>query len=400
MRPQWRWRLVVAGGVLVMLGCGEPTSPELATGTYSQSDMTEEGCRETPGCWPEPDIDPYKTQPGFRISTVSPQGCFAINTAGQNAAGTGINDIDWDGLDDNCERELAERFRPQFVVSPYDCDLGGAPHWAAKYFPAKAGVVEKPTVRIVYLSAFYRDCGTPETGNAFCDLSLISSKCSGHLGDSEFVVVEVRHHAVTNHWYTSRVFMSAHYRGRGGESSREAVTCVFEPSSCVPHMVRLTYDYVSGNKGTSVEFRQLRWAGKTGGQPVLFLAQGKHGSYPDYSTCNSGGGGGSDSCSGSSLTSLGAPLFFSGNRNIGSVQDPRLDCVTLPGDYFHTGRECFWDEQNENQGGKFLGWFGQWDASAGEEHREFLLRRFECYTYPESFPMYEPVNCERGMVRS
>jgi hypothetical protein len=379
----------VLAWAMVLFGC----STERVVNPEREADgpdfMTKEGCEQTPSCSGS-DEDLYADQPGYQLaSMVTPTLCFATSTAGLNAAGTGINDLDLDGMDDNCERSLADAFRPHFVFNPNDCDIGGGPHWAAKYYPVKTGIVPKPTVRIIYMAAFYQDCGVPDLGNTIgCDFGPFVEPCSGHYGDSEFVTVDVRYQAGYRHWYVAGAFLSAHYQ-TSGESSREVVTCVYE--TCTPVMYRLTSQLIS----RLAESRRLRWVNKIGGRPVLFAANGKHGSYPDYNTCNDGGKAGYDSCEGSSLTSTGGPLFFSGNRNVGSWHRPFINQVTLPGDFFHTGTEWFWDPTK-----KFFGWMPQHDEAGSSPYYSFLTRRFECYALPEDRQPTEAGYCYRGLVRS
>jgi hypothetical protein len=380
---------------MVLFGCTTDrlVSPERAA--EGPDFMTREGCEQTPGCGSNED-DLYADFPGYRLaSMITPSLCFATSTAGLNAAGTGINDVDLDGLDDNCERSLADAFRPHFVFSPYDCNIGAGPHWAAKYFPAKVGVLSKPTVRIIYMAAFYQDCGVPELGSTFaCNFGFAVDPCSGHYGDSEFVTLDLRYHGTYRHWYVAGAFLSAHYRAVGGETSREVITCIFE--SCTPTMYRLSLHIM----GTFIysrepESRRLRWVSKIGGKPLFFAANGKHGSYPDYNSCNEGGAYGYDSCEGSSLTSTGSSLFFSGNRNVGSWQRPIIDEVMLPGNLFQTGTEWFWNPTK-----RFFGWMPQHDEKGSDPYYNALTRRFECYALPEERRLDETDYCYRGLVRS
>jgi hypothetical protein len=383
---------------MVLFACtpDRPLSPDASD--IRPDFMTREGCEQTPGCGPgEDEEEDYPSQPGYQLaSMVTPQLCFATSTVGLNANGGGINDLDLDGLDDNCERSLADAFRPHFVFNPTDCNIGGAPHWAAKYFP-KAGVNLKPTVRIIYMAAYYQDCGVPNLGSTFaCNFGPAADPCSGHYGDSEFVTLDVRYHAPYNRWYVAAAFLTAHYRALGGETSREVVTCIFE--TCAPVMYRRKIEKTNFQTlfySRVTESRQLRWVSKVGGKPLLFAANGKHGSYPDYNTCNSGGAYGYDSCEGSSLTSTGVSLFFSGNRNVGSWHRPILDLVTLPGNIFQTGTEWFW-----NPSRRFFGWMPQHDEQGSDPYYNALTRRFECYALPEDRSPQETAYCYRGLVRS
>ncbi len=382
---------------IIVSGCADSASPPQKDAVIDAPHMTQAGCQQTPGCWTDPvEPDEFPDSPGLLLPTYyTPTQCFATST-GNNAFGEGINDLDRDGLDDNCEGMLAEKFVPQYVVSPYDCDIRGVPHWAAKYFPVKSGGPTKATVRIIFLSAFYQDCGTPGYGTIAgiaCDYD--AKDCAGHFGDSEFMTLDIRFNSGTRHWYVSNEFLSAHYLVTG-ESSRAITTCYFE-SACTPTMTK-------PNGGSSAAV--VRWVDKPGGRPVFYLASGKHGAYPDYNTCNNGGTAGLDNCTGSPTNSIGTAQFFSRNRNVGSWQHRNIDVVSLPSDPLHPGTEKFWTYAGADT--LFFGWLGS-DGKGSTHYARWLVHRFECYRAPTiagadalySTPLTE-INlaiCDRGMVR-
>ena len=71
-------------------------------------------------------------------------------------------DVDDDGLSDPCELELARAFAPLLVVAPEGCnwDDGVAPaRLGGEYYVGVQPVGGPGTARIVYLPAYYRDCG-------------------------------------------------------------------------------------------------------------------------------------------------------------------------------------------------------------------------------------------------
>lgn len=87
-------------------------------GGIASPTMTEEGCRQTPGCWDgEGNQDPSPEGPGYWLPTYEPASCLSVT-------GAGINDADRDGIDERCEKRLAEVFRPSLSLAPanYDCD--------------------------------------------------------------------------------------------------------------------------------------------------------------------------------------------------------------------------------------------------------------------------------------
>lgn len=374
-----------------ILACapGEATAPSRQSPNALNGnvfpDMTEEGCRQTPGCWPDdnpPSEDPGAGLPGLRLSpSYTPGYCYATSVQGFNGFGNGINDIDRDGLEDDCERQLAESFLPSFATSPYDCDLGGRPHWAAKYFPPGPGV-STPTVRIIYLHAFYQDCGTADVTNPSICNNPLGGACDGHSGDSEFLILDVRYAVSPEHWYVSRAFMSAHYNESLGESSTEVRTCLFE--ACTP---------------TSAA---LRWVDVEGGQPSLFMSLGKHATYTTKAACDAGGFLNADTCQFTSPTAIGFPFFFSRGRNIGSWQQHLIDCTSNPADTFHLGTECFWTIQNppDRYGADtFIGWYGTSAINSATHYSEMILKRkFECYDLPLLHASTDPL-CYRGLVR-
>lgn len=105
-------------------------------------------------------------------------------------------DTDGDGLDDECEVEIARAFAPMLIVTVGECNwdagldrVGGEYYYGVKRWGSNAN-----KVRVAYMPAYYRDCGS-----------------EGHTGDSEFILVDVALQAGTSTiWTFEGAFLSAH----------------------------------------------------------------------------------------------------------------------------------------------------------------------------------------------
>ena len=165
--------------------------------------MTEEGCQLTPGCWPGGGgINGQVTggpTPPFNFGTDPNPGSFGIwigmgaTNCYKNYGGTGA-DYDNDLLIDECEHRLAYVFRPELMINPADGCPGGEPYWATRYFDDPQHIGWGQFVRIAYLPAYYRDCGS-----------------GSHRGDSEMIVVTVAYNGTSRHWELTHIFLSAHF---------------------------------------------------------------------------------------------------------------------------------------------------------------------------------------------
>ena len=170
--------------LLVLFGCSDPVSPRTPFASLTP----------IPASISAPDPNPWA--PGLWVADWTP------NTCGQPGQ---FNDLDYDGIHDGCENGLAQYFAPLMVADP-DCvwdtgngRLGGDYAYAVEYRTQGA-----PGYRIVYMPAYYRDCGASNIGE--------------HNGDSEFAIVDVEYDATTQHWLTVGLFLSAHcgVEGWGG----------------------------------------------------------------------------------------------------------------------------------------------------------------------------------------
>lgn len=245
-----------------------------------------------------------------------------------------VPDGDGDGLSDACEFALATAFAPRLLLHDTRCTLpaaGSGGHIAGGYFHAAQPA--RGMVRLVYMPAYYRDCGWR---SAWC----ILIDCSGHAGDSEVIVVDVRR-SVNGGWITDAIFLSAHCYGKSEEDCR----------------------WYRGE-----ELDVFEWVGGIErGAPMVWVSDGRNANYPSRARCDQGHFG-LDGCDRD-------PMRFrfpiAAERNIGSRAVPILDgdhaagCVSgrfiEPDDRMvvsHDALECFWDASSP-----FGGWQG---GDAGE----------------------------------
>jgi hypothetical protein len=131
--------------------------------------------------------DPSPGAPGIWLGdTLAGRWCYADYNSF-------VTDADHDWLDDDCEFQLAKAFAPVLQADPNDPCLLGEPYWAAKYFN-DPGTGWGEFVRIAYLPSYYRDCGLSD----------------GHTGDSEMLMIAIRHNPSTRHWEFYQAWLSAH----------------------------------------------------------------------------------------------------------------------------------------------------------------------------------------------
>lgn len=240
-----------------------------------------------------------------------------------------VPDTDRDGMSDGCELALARAFAPRLMLHATRCTLpsaGSEGHIAGGYFHAAQPV--GGIVRLVYLPAYYRDCGWR---SAWC----ILIDCRGHAGDSELIVVDVRR-STSGGWITDAIFLSAHCFSRSEPDCR-------------------------WYRGDDLE--QFDWVdGIVQGAPVVWVSDARNANYPSRETCDRGRQG-LDRCD-RSATPWRYPVIA--ERNIGSravpitVGENPTGCVTgrfvEPNDRMivaHDAVECFWDAASP-----FSGWQG------------------------------------------
>lgn len=238
-------------------------------------------------------IDPC----GWRANGVCDDACRGVLPGG-HFDDLADCDADLDGLYDGLEDELAARFEPYLWLSSREDGYRDdrLPHYAVE-------PIAGPGISIFYALSYFEDYGDPDLGGL-----------SGHLGDSEFVVVELSSTGPLpgdGPWQLHRVFLSAHY---GTVTSGSGW---FQPPD-----IQLTAD------ATGTE------------HPVVYVSEWKHANYRSLQTCDNGAFF-TDHCEEFLLERVGiAP-----GRNLGNDLVPLLDDVPLGGNH-----EFYWTDV------RFCGW--------------------------------------------
>jgi hypothetical protein len=199
------------------------------------ADDSQEGCRE-----PAPDYCAGGTCPGIWVNGWTYSQCVG-------ASHYWSADFDEDLTDDYCETDLAYAFRPLMkptVDCSWDAPLNRS---GGEYFYAVQWVGNY-TVRIVYMPAYYYDCGHPTWGGS-------------HTGDSEFVAFDVEFDWSSNRWFLVRGFLSAHCGA-----------------------AFLFWDLSSRCRWYTPNY--FVWAGNNGGAVVVHVSEGKNANYPTVGLCN------------------------------------------------------------------------------------------------------------------
>ncbi len=238
---------------------------------------------------------------------------ITFSNCNQGSAGPG-GDADHDNFGGLCERQLAIAFAPELRYNPFDQTMGREPYWAVRPHGSNFAV-------IFYALSYYEDGGT--------DCSFAG--CSGHPGDSEYIVLQVWHDVEVNHWNLSAAWYSRH----GGENV-----------------------YVS----SALEFP----SGVAGSYPRSYVALNKHANYATRAECNAGGFGGLDNCQANNQQARVEVVW---NRNIGSDMYRLRDCVESERVYQGNEEvECYWTET-----AWFRGWTGVNPTGNGADpYRDWL----------------------------
>ncbi len=203
-------------------------------------------------------------------------------------------DLDLDGLYEVEELALALRFEPWLWLSVDEEGFRSdrLPHFAVR--PTGDGAIS-----IFYALSYFEDYGDPELGGL-----------SHHLGDSEFIVVEVRPDAAGAP-ELERVFLSAHFENWNDASAW-----------FVPEEMSLEEDDDGGL------------------HPLVYVAEWKHANYRNLGECDLGSFT-ADHCDEGTLE----PVGVEAGRNLGSLEVPLLDEVGLEGNierYWSPMRFCGW----------------------------------------------------------
>jgi hypothetical protein len=179
-------------------------------------------------------------------------------------------------------------------------------------------VVPEGMVHIVYLPAYYRDCGYEVAWDTWGD----------HNGDSEFIGLEVGYDAYTNHWYLNRALLSGHC-GDWRDLSTSS-HCLFREAAEMGALKPL-------------------------GAPIVLVAEQKHANYPSYPECELGGSR-MDTCANSTFD-VRYPIVFAW-QNMGSRTVPGAWSSPCPHSTTTISwmtdpqlTECIWDNSDE-----FKGW--------------------------------------------
>ncbi len=242
-----------------------------------------------------------------------------------------LQDRDRDGVQDQCEYELANAFHPQMQFTSDDCDVSREPYWAATRM--NSPIDGTPVIAIFYAISYHRDCGSSRLD--------CPADCGGHYGDSEFIVEEVTTADYPNsdaHWYLKYATLSAHY------GSQANSTGVYAGAD-------LTYG-----------------AAAPGSNPFVWVAEGKHSNYRSQEVCDAGAYY-FDNCDRPG-TRVGLEVLPS--ANLGSLSNPLNAYVASRVPEVYSGVEHMWS-LNTNDG--FLGWYPRY-LGQGETPYGKLLQNF------------------------
>jgi hypothetical protein len=160
-------------------------------------------------------------------------------------------DQDRDGVQDQCEYELANAFHPQMQFTSDDCDSSREPYWAATRM--NSPIDGTPVIVIFYAISYHLDCGSPRPD--------CPADCGPHYGDSEFIVEEVsttEYPTYDAHWYLKYATLSAHYGSQANSTGTYA--------------------------GEDLDYA----AAAPYSNPFVWVAEGKHSNYRSQAVCDAG----------------------------------------------------------------------------------------------------------------
>lgn len=174
----------------------------------------------------------------WAVNGVCDQACYAFASGFDDTVDC---DADEDSMLDFVEHDLAKGFAPALILAAAETCADRNPFWAVQ------PLGDAKHASIFYALSYLQDCGDPETG------------LYQHLGDTEFVVVEVSTVGGTT-WTPDRIFLSAHY-GAGitdGSAWHEPEQLQFFTDDGLAH-------------------------------PLVWVAESKHGNYATAQACDQGG---------------------------------------------------------------------------------------------------------------
>lgn len=229
---------------------------------------------------------------------------------GDNCWGTGT-DADQDGLNDDCEYQLAYWFMPLFWFDSGESGYGRRPHFAVKNQSFSSR-----TLQIFYLDTFFDDTGVT----------------TGHDGDPEFQLLEV--HYSGGRWYLDWAYLSAHRKSACDSSAWYAYS-------------QLEYDTTTDSRNA---YR---------GWPTLYVAEDKHATYNSLGTCDNG-------CFYQDYCSRHASQYLDStdqlvSRNVGSTTVQLINQIV-----FNGKTERLLDDA------EFKGWDDQWYRANSQGYRRHL----------------------------
>ncbi len=235
---------------------------------------------------------------------------LATLSYGDNCWGSGA-DADRDGLNDDCEYQLAYWFMPLMWFDSGESGLARRP-----YYSVKSVSFSTRTVQIFYLDTFFEDTGVT----------------TGHDGDPEFQVFEV--HYSGGRWYLDWAYLSAHRK-----------------SSCDSSA---WYSYSQLEYDTAIDSRN-----GYRGWPTLYVAEDKHATYNNLSNCDKGCML-QDYCSRTTYQFLDTSSKLV-SRNVGSTAVQLINQVLL-----NSKTERLLDDV------EFKGWDDQWYRPNSQGYRRHL----------------------------
>jgi hypothetical protein len=180
-------------------------------------------------------------------------------------------DVDHDGVRDDCEAALAQAFSPRLMRAAEDEAPQMEPYFSvASRQPDPFGY--RAVIKIFYALGYYRDPGSP------------GLHYDAHDGDSEWIILGV-HSPGGSYWKLDYETLSAHW-GSGGGADHTA-----------------TY-------GTDV----IEWADITYGKPQIWVSANKHANYRSRAVCMYTW---NDMC-GYEYNYWGAVFYIPSNANLGN----------------------------------------------------------------------------------
>lgn len=248
-------------------------------------------------------------------------------------------DHDQDGVQDQCEYELAQAFHPQMQFMTNDCQTGREPYWAVNRI--NSPIDGKPVIQVFYAIGYYYDCGCP------CPGCRIYTGCASHFGDSEFIVLEVSTADYPTYdgpnWLLRYATLSAHYGTLWNSTG--------------------TYAGSDLSYGIATTFSN----------PFVWVAEGKHGNYRSQSVCDAG----SESTDNCDSPGQRVGLEVLPEANLGSFYNQSNARVASRVGGPYSGTEHMWSTDNASGDG-FLGWFPR-SYGAGETPYGQLLINYGFY---------------------